>query len=275
MAIWVYDYEAGPDGGPFVNLLDYCDEVLSPSEGDAPKRGSNINIPYRDGEYSDPLKFRQGKLVMLDCFVSYSDPAGDVIHGDGAAGHVYENLQSLKKLLGGDGAEVILRTDKPHLGALEAPVEYLGGIAAAGPRMRWVFPMRLLEGAWREQVASTDTEATITVFPHAYTILTGGDTDIGDATITITCNSAGDNPKLTIDATGDELLASGSFSGTDVLVANLRTSTFTLNGASTAVFRRNRAWYMRLPNDQAALGLTFDADSGDWDVDIDWNNRWL
>ena len=275
MATWVYDYEAGPTGGPFTNLLDFCDEVLTISEGDAPKRGGNINIPYRDGEYSDPLKFRQGKIVLLDCMVSYTDLNGLVTHTDGAAGEVYQNLQSLKKLLGGDGAEVILRVDKPHMGALEAPVEYFGGIEAAGPRMRWIFPMRLLEGAWREQVASTDTEAAITSFPHAYTILTGGDTDIGDATFTLTCNTAGSNPKLTIDTPGDELLASGSFSASDILIANFRTSTFTLNGLSTAVFRRNRAWYMRLPNDQAALGLTFDADSGDWDVDIDWNNRWL
>ncbi len=275
MPDWVYDYEAGPSAGPFTNLLDFCDDVLTISEGDAPKRGGNIQIPYRDGEYSDPLKFRNGKVVLLDCMVSYTDLNGLVTHTDGAAGEVYQNLQDLKKLLGGDGAEVILRVDKPHMGALEAPVEYFGGIEAGGPRMRWIFPMRLLEGAWREQVASSDTEASISSFPHAYTILTGGDTDIGDATITFTCIAAGDNPKLTIDTPGDVLSASGSFSTSDVLIANLRTSTFTLNGVSTAVFRRNRAWYMRLPNDQAALGLTFDADSGTWTVKIDWNDRWL
>ncbi len=275
MATWVYDYEAGPVGGPFVNLLDFADDVRTISEGDSPKRGGNIQIPYRDGEYSDPLKFRQGKVILLDCMVSYTDLNGLVTHTDGAAGHVYENLQSLKKLLGGDGAEVILRVDKPHMGALEAPVEYFGGIEAGGPRMRYIFPMRLLEGAWREQAVSTDTEASISSFPHAYTILTGGDTDIGDATITLTCVAAGDNPKLTIDTPGDELSASGSFSTADILIANLRTSTFTLQGLSTAVFRRNRAWYMRLPNDQAALGLTLDADSGTWTAKIDWNNRWL
>ncbi len=275
MATWVYDYEAGPTAGPFTNLLDFCDEVLTASEGDAPKRGGNISIPYRDGVYSDPLKFRDNKIVFLDCMVSYTDAAGLVTHPDGSAGHIYENLQSLKKLLGGDGAEVTLRVDKPHMGALEAPVEYLGGIEAGGPRMRWIFPMQLLEGAWREQAASTDAENGISSFPHAYTILTGGDTDVGDATITMECTADGDNPKLTIDTPDDELSASGSFSSGDILIANLRTSTFTLNGLSTAVFRRNRAWYMRFPNDQAALGLTFDADSGIWDVDIDWNNRWL
>lgn len=274
MAWTAWSYQAGPVGGPYTDLDDYCDNVRIPSEMDAPKRGSNPTIAYKDGEYSDPFKFRGAGTYLLDCMVSYTDAAGATTHTDGAAGHVMENLQSLKRLLGGNGELVTVRRTAPHMGAVEAVSEYMGGLNSSDFRMRFVFPMRMVEGSWREQTASQDIETGLGT-TGSYTIATGGDTDVGDATFTFTCTADGANPALTITSTGDELSLNGSFVAGDVVVVNLRDSIFTLNGTSTAVVRKNRAWFMRLPHDQATLGLGWAADSGTWTMQIDFNNRWL
>ncbi len=131
-----FDYQAGPVGGSFTDLLDYCDDVRMPSEMDSAKRGQNPSIPYRDGEFTFPQKFRQAGIFMLDCMVSYTNPSGVVTHADGEAGHVIENLQALKRLLGGNDELVAVRRSVPHIGDVEAICEYMGGIQAAGPRMR-------------------------------------------------------------------------------------------------------------------------------------------
>ena len=62
----------------------------------------------------------------------------------------------------------------------------------------------------------------------------------------------------------------------DVIIVDLaRDRVITLNGTRYASVSPNRAWWMRMPADEAALGLNFDADSGTWDMDIDWHNKWL
>ena len=273
---WTYAYQAGPEAGPFVNLLDYCDNVRIPSEGDAPKRGSNFDVPYRDGEYSQTVKYRRAGSFLLDCMVSYTDSLNLITHVDGAPGHVYENLQALKALLGGNGQPLFIRRIAPHMGAVEAVCEYMGGIRASGPRMRYVFPMRMLDAAWREQALQTDTQPSIAAFPFAYNIATGGNFDIGDARITFTCVADGAAPSIEIPATGDKITVAGSFVAADVIVVELgRTRIFTLNGSTYTSISSNKAWWMRLPSSTAVLGMSLDATSGTWTVQIDWRNKWL
>ena len=275
--VWtVYAYQAGAVGGPYVDLLDYCDNVRIPSEMDSPKRSSNRDIPYRDGEFSDALKFRRAGTFLLDCMVSYTDAAGAVTHADGAAGHVQENLQALKRLLGGNGVPLLIRRTAPHIGAVEAICENLGGVRAAGPRMRFVFPMRLLDGTWREQSLTSDTQTDIVAFPHAYNIVTDGDYPIGDAKITFTCKANGTAPTLEVTSTGDKISVAGSFVTNDIIIIDLgRTRVFTLNGSNYTTVSSNRAWWMRLPDSTAALGMTLGASSGTWDCKIEWRSRWL
>lgn len=275
--VWsVFDYQAGPAGGPFVDLLDYCDDVRLPSEMDSPKRGQNLTIPHRDGEYSQPFKFRSAGTFLLDCMVSYTDPSGVITHADGSPGHVFENLQALKRLLGGNDKLVTVRRTAPHMAAVEALCEYLGGLRSAGPRMRFVFPMRLVDGVWREQSLQSDTQASISSFPFAYTIATGGDYAIGDPKITFTCVAAGTAPSLELTASGDKISVAGSFATSDVIVVDLgRDRIITLNGSNYTSVSPNRAWWMRLPPDTASLGLELDADSGTWTVLVEWRNKWI
>lgn len=275
--VWAdFGYQAGPEGGAFTDLLDYCDHVRIPSEMDSPKRGSNPPIPYRDGQFSFPQKYRSAGTFMLDCMVSYTNAAGAVTHADGKAGHVFENLQSLKRLLGGNDQLVVIRRDTPHMGLVEAICENFGGVTAAGPRMRFVFPMQMLDGTWREQSLTSDTEASIAAFPHAYTIATGGDYPIGDAKFTFTCVADGTAPSFELDSNGDKISVAGAFVASDVIVVDLaRDRSITLNGDRYGSVSPNRAYWIRLPPDDATLDVTLDADSGTWTMLIEWRNRWL
>ena len=162
------------------------------------------------------------------------------------------------------------------MGAVEAVCENMGGIVSSGPRMRFVFPMKLLDGTWREQALTSDSETSISSFPHAYNITTGGDFPIGDAKYTFTCTANGNAPSIELNVAGDKISIAGSFVTNDVIIVDLaRDRVITLNGTRYASVSPNRAWWIRLPPDTGSLALNFDADSGTWDMDIDWYNKWL
>jgi len=230
--MWYYAYQAAPEGGTFEDLDDYCTSVRIVGEGMAGKKGMNPTIPYRDGEFTFPQKFLGGGILSLDTVLRYTDPLGFVVHDNGESGHVYENLAALKNLLGwGRDELVMLRRNDPHAGPVEARVECLSPIQASGPRIRYVFPMRMVDGMWREQSLNTDTESSISSFPHAYTIATGGNFMIGDPKITFTCVADGNAPSLELDVAGDKISVSGAFVAADVIVVDLgRTRVITLNG---------------------------------------------
>lgn len=279
MAVWDYAYQAAPDGGAFEDLDDYCTSVRTVGEGMSGKRGQNPTIPYRDGEFSFPAKYLSAGIVSVDCVLSYTNAAGTITHTNGASGHVYENLASLKNLLGwGRDELVVLRRTEPHAGAVEAFVECLSPIQASGPRMRYVFPMRMVDGIWSEQTLQSDTEGPIASgsMPHAYTIATGGNYKIGDAKFTFTCNADGNAPTFALDVAGDQISVAGAFVTNDVIVVDLgRDRAITLNGNRYSSVSPNRGSWMRLPEDTAALGVTLDADSGTWTMKVEWNNKWL
>ena len=279
MAWTGFTYQIGLEGGSFTDLDDYCDNVRIASESDAPKRGGNVEIPYADGEFTDPFKFRRPGTIMLDCMVSYTNDLGTVTHADGAAGHVFENLSALKALFAGDGlSRVVLRRTAPDQGTMEARVEFMGGVRASGPRMRYIFPLRMIDGYWREQTLSTDTESSISSFPHAYTIATGGNYPIGDPKITFTCVTDGVSPSLTQTVLAETIQATGSFVAADEIIIDLgRDRAFTKNGTRYGLISGNRAWWMRLTPAQALLGMTLGdgTTTGTWTCKIEWRNKWL
>lgn len=274
---WNYLYQAAPEGSAFESLDDYCTSIRIVGEGMSGKKGSNPTIPYRDGEFSFPQKFFGAGIIALDVVIRYTDPLGFVVHDNGQAGHVHENLAALKSLLGwGRDELVMLRRTDPHAGLVETRVECLTPIQASGPRIRYVFPLRMVDGSWREQTLQTSTVSSISSFPHNYTIDTGGNFMVGDPKITFTCVADGNAPSLELDDAGDKISVSGAFVSSDVIIVDLgRTRAITLNGSRYGSVSPNRAWWMRLPPDNATLDLNLDADSGTWTCKIEWRNRWL
>ncbi len=277
MAEWNYTYQAADEGGSFENLSDYCTSVRIVGEGMSGKRGQNPTIPYRDGEFSYPVKFFAGGIISLDVVLRYTNASGATTHANGAAGHIHQNLASLKNLLGwGRDKLVVLRRNDPDAGLVETRVECLSPIQASGPRMRYIFPLRMVDGVWREQALQSDTQAAIAAFPFAYNIITGGNFRIGDPKITFTCDVAGNAPTLELDVAGDKISIAGAFVANDVIIVDLdRTRTITLNGSRYGSVSPNRAWWMHLPPSTPALGLILGADSGTWTVQVDWHNKWI
>lgn len=275
MAWSAYSYQAGPVGGSFTDLLDYCTHV-GIVEMDSPKRGSNPSVPYRDGEFTFPAKFRAAGTIMLDCIISGTNSSGGITHEDGEEGHFYENKANLLRLLGGNDAIFALRRSTPHMGDMEAICEYMGGVQPSGPQFRYAFILRLLDGLWREQTLQSDEEASISSFPHAYTIATGGNYKVGDAKLTFTCVADGNAPSFELDEAGDKISIAGAFVASDVIIVDLaRDRVITKNGARYASVSPNRAWWLRLPPDDATLDVILDADSGTWTMKVEWRNRWL
>ncbi len=273
-----YTYQAGDDGGSFTDLLDHAKVVRLLTEGFAGRRGTNVQIPYRDGEYSAPQKFLMSRNLLLETQLRYTNAAGAITHGNGAAGHAYENLAALKELLGSGSENLrMLRRNDPDGGAVETAIECLFNVEAIDRRFVFTWILRQLDGLWREQALTSDTEAGI-VFgaPHAYTIATGGNHPIGDAKFTFTCVADGSAPSIELDVAGDKISVAGAFVAADVIVVDLaRDRVITKNGTRYASVSPNRGWWMHLPHDTAALGVTLDADSGTWTMLIEWRNKWL
>jgi hypothetical protein len=277
MAGWDYQYSVGDLGGSFTSLSQYA-TVRTLSEGMGSRRGSNPVIPYRDGEFSDPFKFLDAHTVLLDMNIHYHNGSGIVDHPNGAAGHAHENASAIKNLLGyGSRNRRVLRRVDPNAGNVEALIESLSPMENQEARYKFVAILRLVEGSWRDQAATTDTQSSISAFPHAFTdIDTLGNAEIGDAKFTLTCVSAGTNPSISNDVTGETIFIPGSFSASDEIIIDLATPrSFTLNGSRYAPVNANRGWWIRLPYDTTGVPMTLDADSGTWTLVTEWRNRWL
>ncbi len=272
-----YNYQAGDDGGTFTALSDYAKVVRLLTEGFSGRRGLNVPIPYRPGEYSEPRKFLMARNLLLETQLRYTDKDGVVIHSNGEAGHAYENLAALKELLGAGSNNLrMLRRNDPNAGAVETAIECLATVDATDRRYVFTWILRQLDGLWREQALTSDEEASIAAFPHAYTIATGGNHPIGDAKYTFTCVADGSAPSIELNVAGDKISVAGAFVAADVIVVDLaRVRVITKNGTRYASVSPNRGWWMRLPHDTAALAMNLDADSGTWTMKIEWRNKWL
>ena len=86
-----YQYDLGG-----VDPFDYCTSFRIVTEGMAAREGINFKVPGLHGEQSYPFKMFEGRNVIIDTVLRYTNAAGAVTHANGAAGHVYENLAALK-----------------------------------------------------------------------------------------------------------------------------------------------------------------------------------
>lgn len=118
-----WDYDITADGE---TLLDYCDRVVVVTEGMANREDANFTVPGLEGEITFPNKLWKSGNVMLVTFVKYADVDDLVTHTDGTAGHVYENISALKRILGKNGL-VDLRRNAPDYGQTQMLVELIQG----------------------------------------------------------------------------------------------------------------------------------------------------
>lgn len=132
-----WDYDITADG---IDLIDYCDRVVVVTEGMADREDANFTVPGLEGEMSFPNKLWKSGNVILITFLKFADEDGLVTHEDGTAGHVYENLSTLKRIFGKNGL-VDLRRTAPDYGETQMLVELTQGpqeVSYPAHRM-WVF----------------------------------------------------------------------------------------------------------------------------------------
>jgi len=267
---WDYNYRADA-----VQLSDYCTSVRILDEASPSKRGSNIVVPYLHGEWSEYNKWFNSVPFGLECALRYTNASGAITHADGAAGHVYENLAALKYLFGKRTGTVTLTRETPHQGQNRADIEVLDEIHSVGPRHKYLIICRMVHAFWRETPAEQDIETGITT-SRTYTIATGGNAPINDMVITFDINANTTGPRLALVAGDDFVKLTGDLVNTDQVIFDVGARTVTLNGSNAADrLAIGTAWWMEFASAKPTLGLTATATAGtDWDVTIDWYNKW-
>jgi hypothetical protein len=224
-------------------LSDHADFVRVLTEGGGSKRGFNATIPYRDGEYSDGLKFYTGADVLLEVGIKKTD--------------AFTHLSELQKMLGkSSGLVTLQRTDRTNAGTIVAEVELLAPPVPTQDRFTYLFPLRNPKGVWKD---ASWTSASGT----APSVSTSGDRPIHDAVVTF---SAPGTVTHVDSAWGTSTI---EYSGTGTAIVDIGARTITKAGAAQDAFLAvSQPWWLRLREDSAQT-ITATAS-----VTIDWKNSW-
>jgi len=196
---WTYNYLAGPKGGTLLALSDYCISVRVLTEGGPGKRGPNVGVQYLHGAHPVPHKFATERLVPLEVALRYTNSAGAVTHADGAAGHVFENLSEVKRLLRGQRGLATLRRTAPDMGTVELDVECAVDPQPSQGRHVYVFMLTAARPFWRSTTLQSATASPIAV---------GGDAPVDDAEIVFPATAV--NPLFTHTPSGATVQVTGT-----------------------------------------------------------------
>ncbi len=253
-----HDYNYRVDGTALVPTYAKHVRLL---EGVAGVRADQLDIAYRHGVYVADRHWSKSRLMRMDTVLV-----------DGTASQIYTGLQGLYgQLLGGIKT---LRRNDPAQGEVQCEILVADPVEQPdGPqRVQWRWPVWQLRGYWEDFTASTDTDLALGTTGTVGALSVGG-THPTEPKFTITCQTAGANPALEDQTTGDKLLLAGSFSASDVIVVDVAERTVTLNGSQALnILTINRGWWMEWAAG-ATVTLDWTADSGSWDVTTEWRDR--
>ncbi len=192
-------WKAGPQGGSLTSLSDYLSMVRLVSEFKAGMRGRAPRVLFSHGDAEVARRWHGRANLMLEGQVRWTNSAGAVTHGDGPAGHFYENLGAVVDLLAGEqGAPITLQRDAPHQGVVEIDGYLAGDPAPTQDRDVFLFPIQCPQPFWRGQARTGLTSPTITF---------GGNAPITDAVVDLT---GGTNTRLTHTASGSYIQIDGA-----------------------------------------------------------------
>lgn len=159
----VYDYEISI-GGTLVSTLAVHSRFLKYTSG--MRRGSNLIIPHRHGEYAVPDKYFEGADVLLEVFLPSDTHAAAA-----------ETLSEIALLLSSQDLVTVSQVD-PHRGAIRARVELLTDPTPTQNDFTYLFGLRNPRGFWED--VSTTTAASA----NPPSVTTGGDRPINDMVLT-------------------------------------------------------------------------------------------
>lgn len=164
---WDYLWKAGPKDGTLVTLSDYTDFVRLVGEVSAGRRGYNPTVQYQHGSHF-VQKWAAPLDLMLEVGVRYTNSSGAVTHTDGAAGHAYETLAEVRRLLGGEqGGLATIQQTAPDWGTVQLDVEMLNPSRPTSERWVHGFLLHAPEPFWRGITLNSETGTSIVVGGNA------------------------------------------------------------------------------------------------------------
>ena len=257
---WAYAYDVGPPGGTFVDILDFADSVRILDESTPGLRGSDPISQHVHGEVSSPRKFYSAITLSIEMQISGTNAAGAITHGDGEAGHRYENLGTMFRLFAGtQGKLVRLRRTSPHQGTVYMDMWLIDEPRPTQNRFMYRVNMRAPHPFWVGAADTGNTPTTLTV---------AGDAPIDDMVIDFT---GGTDARLTLDATGDyiEIVGALPAGGVRVDVGTQSVTKITGGADYSNALRSLNPWWLELDPGANAVTLT-----GGGSVSVDWFTKW-
>ncbi len=231
-------------------------------EGVAGKRADLIEVAYRHGAYVADRHWTQARLMPLRTLLKREATPADI----------YTSLYDLETLL--LGRTPLLARNDPVNGEVQAEILVDDAVEqpAGDGRFGWTWPIWQLAGHWEEVATNSSNDtglgASATIGP-----LTIGGNHPTSPKFTITCQTAGSNPALEDNISGDKVVAAGAFIAADVIVIDTATGVVTKNGTRIKnLLTINRGHLMEFPED-STVNLNWTSDSGSWDVLTEWKDR--
>ena len=265
-----WDYQWAIDG---TTLTTYCTNVRLLAEKRAGLRGRDFEIPWRQGSRHTTGKYYQPVVLPLEFDLRYTNAAGAVTHTDGGPGHVFENMQAVKALMGSGQFE--LQRTAPDQGAVEIDVEVIDEIVQTVPRFRYVALCSAVFPFWREQTATT-TAQTFTG-DTSMVVTQGGNVPSHNAVIAIFADGQPvTNVALENSTTGQTITYGGTIDAGDTVTIDVGAGTVVhdADGNVDAVLSVDHAEWMRLNVGANTINVTSDAGTRDFDVTFTHPDLW-
>jgi hypothetical protein len=256
---WDYAWEAGPKDGTLVALSDFCTSVRLLSEGGSAKRGRDVNVQYLHGDHAIAHKFLTPRILPLEVVLRFTNSSGAITHGDGAEGHVFENLSEVKRLLRGQAGLATLQRDAPDMGEVQIDVE-CGEPTPTQVRFSYLFPLLAARPFWRSTSQSTDSSSPIAV---------GGDAPVDDAAIVFSAGAS--SPVFTHTATGATITYTGTVpsGGVRVFTETGQASRVSGGADESANVSFNKTYILEL---HPGVNNAYTISSGT--VTVEWYDKW-
>lgn len=215
-----------------------------------------FSIPGRDGIVFDPEAGFGPLVATLRVHLRWTDENGAVNHGDGAAGHIYENLSLLKRELN-KPAPVLTRT-LPHIGNVRAVVKSVTPGLVGEQRHVYVFPLTVPSGSWQDASESSDSGTPPTG------VITTGDRRIFDPRLSL--SAAGTYTVTDADSVTYSVVAASGPSYPIVVDVGARTVVDNTSAdARGSVEFSHPAWVRLSPNHTHTVTGS---------CTVYWRNRW-
>lgn len=261
MATWDYDYRAGPKDGTLTTLDTYCNRVRIIDEGMGAKRGSNIVVPYLEGTRPVTHKYLSESTLLLEVIPRYTNASGAVTHTDGAAGHVYENLSNVKRLLSGEGGLATLQRTAPDHGTVQIDVEVLTPVRISSTHFIFLFSLNCPTPFWRSTSQNSQNPSS--------PITPDGDGSIDDMWVELV---GGTNASLTHTPSGATLTVDGTnpSGGVRILVGEGRAVRISGGADATDLITANRSYWMYM-NGGVSNSFTV---GGGTTATVKWYDHW-